>query len=270
MWGSYINLCYFQCKTQILSPISNSAVTAVDKSPIVGTEVTISCIVNGITRQLDTVTWTKSDGSLITSGQDGLTVDPGIFSGSSQTTTLTVAGPQNNQDTTYNCVVTSNELGITDKSTAVNLEVFSECANCGTDGKLNWSVTEIQDMIRAWLFQSLLFSVLGILRGFDTSLKRFTSEYEECRHENTDYNSGDMGKVSLDTVIDCVAACLATTGCIAVTFVSPDLSQYGSELHGCHKKSGGWTVATQADMVSVDVTCIRNTRRTPHKTISYP
>ena len=111
--------------------------TAEDKNPIVGTEVTISCIVNGITRQLDTVTWTKSDGSLITSGQDGLTVDPGIFSGSSQTTTLTVAGPQNNQDTTYYCVVTSNELGITDKSTAVNLEVFSECANCGTDGKLN-------------------------------------------------------------------------------------------------------------------------------------
>ena len=100
--------------------------TAEDKNPIVGTEVTISCIVNGITRQLDTVTWTKSDGSLITSGQDGLTVDTGSFSGSSQTTTLTVAGPLNNQDTTYNCVVTSNEHGFMEETTVVNLHVFSK------------------------------------------------------------------------------------------------------------------------------------------------
>ena len=112
-------------------------VTVEEKEQLSGTEARVSCKVRGLTKELGAVTWTKSDGSLITSDHEGLTVDPGIFSGSSQTTTLTVAGPQNNQDTTYNCVVTSNELGITDKSTAVNLEVFSECANCGTDGKLN-------------------------------------------------------------------------------------------------------------------------------------
>ena len=86
----------------------------------------ISCIVRGLTRQLDAVQWTKSDDCPVISGEDGLTVDPGSFSGSSQTTTLTVDGLQNNQDAIYNCVITSYEHGFTGRSTAVNLKVFSK------------------------------------------------------------------------------------------------------------------------------------------------
>ena len=71
------------------------------------------------------VNWTKSDNTDITSGQDGYTIDVGTLSGDSQTTTLTVAADQNTQDTTYNCVITSNEHAETDKILAVNLQVFS-------------------------------------------------------------------------------------------------------------------------------------------------
>ena len=91
-----------------------------------GTVATISCFVAGLTRQLDEVRWTKSDNTDITSGQDGYTIGVGTFSGDSQTITLTVAADQNTQDTTYNCVITSNEHGETDKSTSVNLHVFSK------------------------------------------------------------------------------------------------------------------------------------------------
>ena len=101
-------------------------ITAHHKEQLLNTEATISCTVAGLSKQLNAVKWTRSDGLPVTSGQDGLTVDSGSFSGSSQTTILTVAGPQNNRDTSYNCVITSNEQGFVDKSTAVSLKVFSE------------------------------------------------------------------------------------------------------------------------------------------------
>ena len=91
-----------------------------------GTVATISCIVAGLTRQLDEVKWTKSDNTAITSGQDGYAIDVGTFSSGSQTTTLTVAADQNTQDSTFNCVITSNEHSVTDKSSPVNLIVFSK------------------------------------------------------------------------------------------------------------------------------------------------
>ena len=101
-------------------------VTTVNKEQLAGTEAVISCTVKGLTKQLQTVKWTKSDNSPVISGQDGLTIDSGTFSVSSQTTTLTVAGPQNNLDTTYNCVITAHEHGFVDKSTTINLKVFSK------------------------------------------------------------------------------------------------------------------------------------------------
>ena len=103
-----------------------SEVTAVNKEQMTGTVATISCIVAGLTRKLDIVKWTKSDNTKITPGQDGYIIDVGTFSEHSQTTTLTVTGEQNTQDTTYNCVITSNEHNVEDMSTPVNLKVFSE------------------------------------------------------------------------------------------------------------------------------------------------
>ena len=73
-----------------------------------------------------------------------------------------------------------------------------------------------------------------------------------------------MGKVNLDTEEECIENCLENPNCNAITFVSPNPSQYNSDLHGCHRKSGGWTVSMgtdmQANMVSVDVACIRTKR----------
>ena len=93
---------------------------------MLGTAATISCIAGGLTRQLDDVKWTKSDNTDITSGLDGYTIDVGTFSGDSQTTTLTVPAIENAQDTTYSCVITSNEHGVTDKITSAILNVFSK------------------------------------------------------------------------------------------------------------------------------------------------
>ena len=100
--------------------------TAVNREQLTGTVATISCIVSGLTRELDEVKWTKSDNTDITSGQDGYTIDVGTFSEHSQTTTLTITAEQNTQDTTYNCVITSNEHNVEHMSTPVNLKVFSE------------------------------------------------------------------------------------------------------------------------------------------------
>ena len=101
-------------------------VTPVDKEQLSGTAAVLSCTVRGLTRQIDAVTWTRSDSSVVTSGEDGLTVEHGTVIGSSQTTTLTVAGSHNNRDVDYKCLITSNEHGLMD--TAVILKVFSECA----------------------------------------------------------------------------------------------------------------------------------------------
>ena len=101
-------------------------VTAAQKEQHLGTVATISCIVTGLTKKLDGVKWTTSDNAQIISGQGGFTIADGGFSGDSQITTLTVDADQNNIDTSYNCLITSNEHAETEKSTAVILKVFSK------------------------------------------------------------------------------------------------------------------------------------------------
>ena len=70
-----------------------------------------------------------------------------------------------------------------------------------------------------------------------------------------------MGRVDIDTEEQCINHCLEYPTCIAITLVSPNPGQYNSDIHGCHKKDGGWTVtkgtAKQANMVSVDMICVR-------------
>ena len=72
--------------------------------------------------------WTKSDNSTISSGVDSFVIDTGSgsFSGDTQTTTLTVPASQTDVDKTYNCLITSNEHGVIENSTIVNLKVFCE------------------------------------------------------------------------------------------------------------------------------------------------
>ena len=89
-----------------------------------------------------------------------------------------------------------------------------------------------------------------------------TKLYGDCRYSATDYGGGtSLAPVSLDTEVECVENCFENPDCKAIVFVSPNPSQYNSDVHGCWRKSGGWTVNTgadfQANMVSVDVACIR-------------
>ena len=109
-----------------------SDVTAKHSEVLMNTQGVISCVVNGLTKQLDSVTWEKSEsGGVITDGTDGYTIDVGTYdlSSESQTTVLTIPADKNNAKALYICVIQSDEHGKTSGSpekTNVKSEVFSE------------------------------------------------------------------------------------------------------------------------------------------------
>ena len=87
----------------------------------------VSCVVTGLTEELDKVEWKKaSDDSTITSDDgEGFSIETGTFDDiDSQTTILTVPESQTNEDKVYKCVITPNGDDVTAKTTAVNLKVF--------------------------------------------------------------------------------------------------------------------------------------------------
>ena len=102
------------------------AVTAVDQEQLKGTEAKISCTVTGLNQAIYDVQWTDSDDELITSGTNDFVIDEGTLIGNTQTTVLTVPAALNTQDTTFNCLITSNEHAKVDDSTVVSLKVFSK------------------------------------------------------------------------------------------------------------------------------------------------
>ena len=73
---------------------------------LANTQTTISCVVNGLTKQLDTVTWEKPSGVGITHNVDGFLIEVGTFDvdTKSQTTVLTIPATQNTADNVYRCV----------------------------------------------------------------------------------------------------------------------------------------------------------------------
>ena len=92
-----------------------------------GTDVTLSCIVTAIGQALDSVVWTKSGTDVTTLTEDNsYVVSAGTYGSNSQTTTLTVKAAVNTADSTYTCVITSNEWELTNKQTIVTLNVFSK------------------------------------------------------------------------------------------------------------------------------------------------
>ena len=109
--------------------LSLSDVTPVNREQEKGSPATISCKVTGLTTVLDGVKWKKSDNTEITSVVGSFVIDTGKLSGDTQTTTLTVPASQTDVDKTYNCVITSNEHGVTEQSQTVNLKVFSELSS---------------------------------------------------------------------------------------------------------------------------------------------
>ena len=108
----------------------NSDVEAKNSEVLKDTQATISCVVKGLTKQLDLVTWEKPGDVAITNGEENFVIDMGTYDPStkSQTTILTVPEAKNTADKIYTCVITSNEHGITSQKTSVNSNVFSKCA----------------------------------------------------------------------------------------------------------------------------------------------
>ena len=100
--------------------------TAVGQEQLKGTEAKISCTVSGLTTALNKVKWTNSGNTPIESGTADFVIEDGSLDGNSQTTILTVPAAANTVDTTYNCLITSDEHDKTDDSTAVSLKVFSK------------------------------------------------------------------------------------------------------------------------------------------------
>ena len=96
------------------------------------TQATISCVVNGLTQQLNKVSWEKpSSGGVITDGTDDFKIDVGIYQSgtNSQTTTLTIPATKNTADSAYTCVIQCDEHGKTAQNVekkTVNSNVFSE------------------------------------------------------------------------------------------------------------------------------------------------
>ena len=93
------------------------------------TAATISCIVTGLTKQLDAVTWEKpNSGGKITDGTEGYYIDVGTYQDefNSQTTILTVPAAANGADAVFSCVITASEYGVLETRTAVKSVVFSK------------------------------------------------------------------------------------------------------------------------------------------------
>ena len=94
------------------------------------TEATISCVVSGLTKELDAVTWEKpSNGGVITDGTEDYHIDIGTYEPSTniQTTILTVPAGENTHDAVFTCVIQSDEHGKTSASpqkTDVKSNVF--------------------------------------------------------------------------------------------------------------------------------------------------
>ena len=103
-----------------------SGVLSVNKEVEAATDAIVSCVVTGITQQLEAVVWRKGGNDVTSLSGSNYVVSEGTYGSNSQTTTLTVNAAANTADTTYTCFVTSNEWLITDRQTNVILNVFCE------------------------------------------------------------------------------------------------------------------------------------------------
>ena len=109
--------------------IFSQGVESISKEIETATDATISCIISGISKKLDAVTWTKDGTDVTTLSADNYVVSPGTYGSNSQTTTLTVKAAANTADSTYTCFITSDEHQETNKPTIVNLNVYGKMRN---------------------------------------------------------------------------------------------------------------------------------------------
>ena len=86
-------------------------------------EATLSCVVGGLTQELESVVWKRGDDDVKTLGDNYVQVNGSIV-GTSQTTTLQVKDV-GLTDTDYKCIVKEN-VTAADVETTVTLAVFSK------------------------------------------------------------------------------------------------------------------------------------------------
>jgi hypothetical protein len=101
-----------------------SDVQPISKEVESNTDATISCVITGISRQLESVVWKKDGSDVKTLSESDYIVSVGIYGSNSQTTTLTVKAAANKVDSAYNCAIRSDEWLQSNKETTVALEVF--------------------------------------------------------------------------------------------------------------------------------------------------
>ena len=70
--------------------------------------------------------WKKDGTDVTTLSGSNYVVSPGTYDSNSQTTTLTVKAAANAADSTYTCVITSDEWRVSNKETNVILNVFGK------------------------------------------------------------------------------------------------------------------------------------------------
>ena len=124
----FIDEFYEFSRLKIYNKLSLSDVDVVNSEVLSGTLATLSCVVTGLTKTLESVSWEKPDGSSITASGNGFIFDDGStnFDDSSQTTTLTIPTDQTIDDVTYKCVVQSDEHNVLGRKIDVQSKVFSK------------------------------------------------------------------------------------------------------------------------------------------------
>ena len=91
-----------------------------------GSDAVLSCVVTGITEQLDDVEWRRDGTDVTTLSGSNYVISSGTYDSNSQTTTLTVKAAANTADSTYTCVIASDEWLITNRQTPVSVTVFGK------------------------------------------------------------------------------------------------------------------------------------------------
>ena len=106
-----------------------SAVEARQSEVLKDSQATISCVVTGLSKQLDAVSWEKpNSGGVIYHDVDGYQIDVGTYQdgSNSQTTILIVPAAANGADAVFYCILTFNKKRNFAERAAVSSNVFSK------------------------------------------------------------------------------------------------------------------------------------------------
>ena len=94
-----------------------------------GMDAELSCVVSGLTKKLDSVSWKKPNSEeSVADGTEGYQLDEGSYDNEtlSQTTVLTIPANKTAADSVYTCVFTSIEHQVFDMEVDVGQDVFCE------------------------------------------------------------------------------------------------------------------------------------------------